>query len=246
LLATSGRVALEAGCGSTSHLRLDGLQRLVGIDLSAIQLERNQELDERVRGDLETYRFPADSFDLIVIWDVLEHLNDPVAALDNLVAAARPGALLVVAVPNLQSIKGLVAKFTPQWMHTAAVRSAYPNWPTDQVDVGPFPTKLRPAITAGRLRRYAERNGLRVRELVAYESQFQRRLRHRLGLEGRPWEACRRAVAAASGRKLTASGSELLILLEVPLTAEPVRAHAGPRQTAANVEEAGAERSTNS
>jgi SAM-dependent methyltransferase len=216
LLTSGGRVALEAGCGSASHLRLDGVERLVGIDISAIQLERNHDLDERVQGDLETYRFPADSFDLIVIWDVLEHLDDPVAALDNLVAAARPGALLVVAVPNLQSIKGLVAKFTPQWLHIVAIRSAYPDWPTDQVDMGPFPTTLRRAITAGRLRTYAAENGLRVGELVAYESQFQRRMRHRLGLDGRLWEACRRAVAAASARKLTASGSELLMLLELP------------------------------
>ena len=216
LLAPGSRVVLEAGCGSASHLRLNGLGRLVGIDISAIQLERNQSLDERVHGDLETHRFPANSFDLIIVWDVLEHLDRPVAALDNLVAAARPGALLVVAVPNLLSLKGLVTKLTPQWVHTAAVRRAYPYWPRDEEDVGPFPTRLRPAITAGRLKAYAARQGLRVREIVVYESDFQRRVRRLLRLEGRRWEALRRAVAVASGRRMTASGSELLVLLEVP------------------------------
>jgi SAM-dependent methyltransferase len=217
LLAPGGRVVLEAGCGSASRLRLDGAsRRLVGIDISATQLERNQELDERVQGDLETYRFPADSFDLIVTWDVLEHLNHPIAALDNLVAAARSGALVVVAVPNLQSLKGLVAKLTPHWVHTATIRRVYPYWPRDQEDIGPFPTKLRRAITAARLRAYAETRGLRVREIVAYESDFQRRLRRLLHLEGRRWEALRRTVAVASCRRLTASGSELLILFEVP------------------------------
>jgi SAM-dependent methyltransferase len=215
-LASGGRVALEAGCGSASHLELDGVGRLVGIDISPLQLERNEALDERVCGDLETYRFPPDSFDLVVIWDVLEHLDDPVAALDHLVAAARPGALLVIAVPNLQSVKGLVAKLTPQWVHAAAVKRAYPYWPTDEEDVGPFPTKLRRSITAGRLRSYAESRDLEVRELVAYESDFQRRVRGLLHLDGVRWDWLRRAVAVVTSRRLTAAGSDLLLVLEVP------------------------------
>lgn len=112
-----------------------------------------------------------------MVWNVLEPLDRPVAALDNLVAAARPGALLVVAVPNVQSVKGLVAKVTPHWVHTAAVRRAYPAWPREEEDVGPFPTKLRRSISARRLREYAARLGLHVRVLVVYESEFQRRVR---------------------------------------------------------------------
>ena len=216
LLAPGGKVALEAGCGSVSYLGLHGAERLVGIDISPLQLERNAGLDERVLGDLETHRFPPGSFDLIVAWFVLEHLERPVEALDNLVAAARPGALMVLAVPNLQSVKGLVAKVTPQWLHVAAVRRAYPYWSRDEEDIGPFPTKLRRSITAARLRDYAEQRGLRVRELLTYESEFQRLIRRQCHLEGQRWELLRRAVAAVSGRRLTASGSDLLVVFEVP------------------------------
>jgi SAM-dependent methyltransferase len=216
LLAGGGRVALEAGCGSASHLRLDGVERLVGIDISPAQLERNGALDERVLGDLESHRFPPASFDLIVAWDVLEHLDRPVLALENLVDAARPGGLVILAVPNLQSVKGLVAKFTPHWVHTAVQQGVYPDWPRDVEDVGPFPTKLRRAITVGRLVRWAEARGLRVREAVVYESHFQRRLRQRCHLQGRAWALLRRAVAAVSARRVTASGTDLLVVLEVP------------------------------
>jgi SAM-dependent methyltransferase len=214
--ARSGSVALEAGCGSASHLRLNGVERLVGIDISRVQLERNTGLDERVQGDIEVYRFPARSFDLIFVWDVLEHLDRPLAALDNLVAATRPGALLVVAVPNLQSLKGLIAKLTPHWFHAAMVRRAYPYWPQDEEDVGPFPTRLRRSIAPGRLREYADQRGLRVRHLVVYESDFQRRMRRICRLEGRRWEGLRQAVRRLSGGRITASASEVLLVLQIP------------------------------
>jgi SAM-dependent methyltransferase len=214
--ARGGSVALEAGCGSASHLQLDGVERLVGIDISAAQLERNTGLNERVVGDLETYRFPAQSFDLILIWDVLEHLDRPLAALDNLLAATRPGGLLVVAVPNLRSLKGLIAKVTPHWFHAATVRRAYPYWPTDEEDIGPFPTRLRRSIAPGHLREYARQRGLRVRHLVVYESEFQRRTRRICRLEGPVWEHVRKAVHWVTGGRITASGSDVLLVLQVP------------------------------
>jgi len=215
-LAPGGRVALDAGCGAVSYLRLEAADRVVGIDISTWQLERNTALDERVLGDLQTYRFQPHSFDLIVAWFVLEHLERPVEALDNLVAAARPGALMVLAVPNVQSLKALVAIVTPHWVHAAVARGAYPYMRRVEPDVGPFPTKMRRSISAGRLRDYAETRGLRVRQLVAYESQFQRLVRERCRLQGRPWELLRRAIAVMSGRRLTASGSDLLVVFQVP------------------------------
>jgi SAM-dependent methyltransferase len=232
-LGRGGKVALEAGCGAVSYLRLAAAERLVGIDISPMQLERNTGLDERVLGDLETYRFPPGSFDLIVAWFVLEHLERPVAALDNLLAAARPGAIMVLAVPNLQSVKGLLAKVTPQWVHLAAVRRAYPYWSRDEEDIGPFPTKLRRAISARRLRDYAEQRGLRVLELLAFESEFQRLIRTACRLEGQRWELLRRAVAGVSGRRLTASGSDLLVVFEVPERGTHVRDCSAARAAAA-------------
>ena len=214
-LEPGGRVVLEAGCGSASYLRLDRAGRLVGLDLSPAQLARNESLDERVLGDLQTYRFAPESFDLIITWDVLEHLDRPLAALDNLVAAARPGALLVIGVPNVQSVKGLVTKFTPHWFHRAVFRVTWPDHPRGE-DVGPFPTRLRPSVAAGGLQTYAQRRGLVVRELIVYETEGHRNIRRLCHLEGRRWEMVRGLVALLSRERVTASGSDLLLVLEVP------------------------------
>ncbi len=47
---------------------------------------------------------PGEQFDLITIWHVLEHTEDPGATLRLLAGALRPGGRLVVEVPNVEAI----------------------------------------------------------------------------------------------------------------------------------------------
>jgi len=54
---------------------------------------------------LETAPTPKESFDLIVGWMVLEHLHDPIGGLIKLSEWAKPGAWLVLSVPNVESLE---------------------------------------------------------------------------------------------------------------------------------------------
>ncbi|MEJ7712386.1 MAG: class I SAM-dependent methyltransferase [Pyrinomonadaceae bacterium] len=47
----------------------------------------------------------AERYDLIAGWMVLEHLHDPVSALRQLHAWAKPGARLALSVPNANSLE---------------------------------------------------------------------------------------------------------------------------------------------
>jgi SAM-dependent methyltransferase len=169
---------LEAGCGSLSRVQLPAQRMLVGVDIEQRQLDRNKDLDERILGDLQTFETPVPGFDLVLCWDVIEHLPEPTKALERLTAALNPGGGLVLAFPNLWSLKGLVTKFTPFFVHALFYRfivgdkRSHDEW--DQ-----FPTFFRASIAPGKLRAWAVQHGFEVAYDEVYEGPVQSELRKR-------------------------------------------------------------------
>lgn len=97
---------LDVGCGegaSAEALRAHGATRLSGIELSSAfaDLARHN-YDEVVVGSVEGYPLPwqPESFDVILCYDVLEHLYDPWLALERLRALLKPNGRLHISVPN--------------------------------------------------------------------------------------------------------------------------------------------------
>jgi len=159
---------LEAGCGSASHLDFGNKARLVGIDISEIQLHRNALLHEKILGDVQHYNLPSESFDVIVCWDVLEHLPLPELAVRRFSHAIKPGGLIILKLPNVLSVKGLVTKFFPHWVHVLAYRHFYGDKNAGKNDNPPFKTFLRFHISATSLQNQGAQLGLRS----AYVSTF--------------------------------------------------------------------------
>jgi SAM-dependent methyltransferase len=66
-------------------------------------------------GDFLQSPYAESSFDSVVLWHVLEHVPDPVAAIRRARQVLRPGGLLVIAVPNFESLQ---ARFAGRhWFH---------------------------------------------------------------------------------------------------------------------------------
>src|SRR5699024_8703099 len=110
-----GARVLEAGCGARSHLAYPGGTRVVGVDLLRSQLRRNTSTPHLVQGDVTALPVAAASADLVVCWDVLEHLPAPERAFAEIARVLRPGGLAVLALPHILSLKGLATRFTPWW-----------------------------------------------------------------------------------------------------------------------------------
>src|ERR1700722_16016233 len=104
----TGLTLLEGGCGSSSHFDMHGIVKSVGIDISKDQLDRNAVLSEKILGDLQTYPLGKEKFDIVICWDVVEHLPDPQAAILNMVGSLKKDGLLVLGFPHMVSFKGLV------------------------------------------------------------------------------------------------------------------------------------------
>lgn len=208
---------LEAGCGQyPSPLGLDGRARIVGIDVSSAQLERNEWAEEKILGDVTSHDFAANDFDVIVCWDVLEHLPNPEQALERFVHAVRPDGLVVIKVPNVLSGKGLITKLTPHWFHVLVYKHVfgYPNPGVE--DRPPFPTFLRLSIAPKALRRFAERRGMLVEMCGTYEADKQQVVRSRAKLTGRIWGFVRGLVRVATFGYVDPEATELIFVMRKP------------------------------
>ena len=171
---------LEAGAGATSNFAFPEGSEITGIDVSQQQLDRNTRITHRILGDIQTYRFEPDSFDMAVCWNVLEHLADPVAAIDNMTAALAPGGILVIASPNLWSLKGLLTRFTPHRFHTWFHRRVLGRKNAGIGDVGPFRTYLSARMAPKALAEHVTAGDrCRIVQVDAFEGNQQTRLRQR-------------------------------------------------------------------
>ena len=62
----------------------------------------------------------ASGLDAVVLWHVLEHLDDPLGALERVRSWLKPGGLVLLGVPNPASVQARIAG--PGWLHFDAPR----------------------------------------------------------------------------------------------------------------------------
>jgi SAM-dependent methyltransferase len=116
--AGRGRV-LDIGCGrgiTLAQLAARGWE-VHGTELSAAAAAPARELlgdAIRVESVLAS-SFPPGFFDVIILWHVLEHLPEPRAVVAKCRELLRPGGLLVVAVPNFDSLQRMATG--RHWFH---------------------------------------------------------------------------------------------------------------------------------
>ncbi len=100
---------LDAGCGTGRNMiEFGSLGEARGVDFSAdaIAFCAQRGITGAVQGTVEQLPFDDGSFDLLLATDVIEHLDDDVAALAELRRVAAPGARLLVTVPAYRWLWG--------------------------------------------------------------------------------------------------------------------------------------------
>ncbi len=110
LRKTKGGRLLEVGCSQGDFLaaasEFPQFKECWGLDLdrSALEYAGSRGLNVK-HGTLENAPFDAGSFDIVVLWHVLEHVYDPKLALEAIRNLLSPGGWLVGCLPSPAHIK---------------------------------------------------------------------------------------------------------------------------------------------
>lgn len=96
---------LDLGCGSgygTAELA-DSLPRIVGLDRIQPDAENLRDNIDWVRADLYGNPLLPDSFQLIVSFQVMEHLENPQVYLESIATLLAPGGTAIITTPNIET-----------------------------------------------------------------------------------------------------------------------------------------------
>jgi len=98
-----GARILDVGCGIGTYVRRlrDLSEHVYGIDIDEQRVRRGSlSLPNLALAAGEHMPFPNDSFDVIMLHEVIEHVSDDAATLREACRVARPGGKVVVYAPN--------------------------------------------------------------------------------------------------------------------------------------------------
>jgi len=95
-------VILDVGCGIGNFVRL--CKGSVGLDLSEYALKYSEEGSQSVRGTAAALPFKDETFHVVRMRDLLEHLHDPLSGLREAYRTLRKRGILIIRTPTPYSV----------------------------------------------------------------------------------------------------------------------------------------------
>ncbi|MGB2925067.1 MAG: class I SAM-dependent methyltransferase [Limnothrix sp.] len=115
LLNLSSKKILDIGCGTGDFLNIAQEKNwtIAGQELSSeAAISANQMLGHNCvqSGDLSILNLPAEFYDVVTIYHVIEHLISPIEMLQKIHKLVRPGGLVFVETPNIGGLGAKIQK----------------------------------------------------------------------------------------------------------------------------------------
>jgi SAM-dependent methyltransferase len=210
---------LRAGCtGPADDLGLDQLPAQ-SFELSIRSIDEDHPLTKKLAeaaagrgaplgvdlGDLRTIPLPSREFDVVYCTHLLDRIEHAELVLDRLVAALKPGGLLLLRFRDRDCAAGRLERLLPQ----AARRAIWPWLRPEQA--GPFRAVFEPVASAEGVQGYVLHRGLVVAERQALRDRPRRPAQLAWGAP----VACR-LIAWFSRGRLTDSHDDLLYVIRRP------------------------------
>jgi SAM-dependent methyltransferase len=192
---------LEAGCGRGPGLSLpaDLDRHVTGIDvdtppLRAHTLDRT-DLNSWHLGDLRNAPLPPRAYDVVHADSLIERLTNAELVLDRMVAALKPGGLLLIRMTDRDSAHGLLTRALPRWFRALL---------GEQVHSTPPPI-FEPVTSLTGIRTWCLMRGLVIAEAHAIRPP-----------RNTPAAALARLIATFTAGRYTAAHREIVLVVRKP------------------------------
>lgn len=193
---------LQAGCtGPADELEL-GKLRASGVDVSVRRIDQDHpegrgtgraadaNPEAIVFGDLRAIRLPTRGIDVVYCAHLLDRIQHTEVVLDRLVAALKPGGMLLLRFRDRECAAGVLDRMLPQ-----SARRAIWHWLRPE-QAGPSPAIYEPLLSAEGVYGYTLARGLVIGERQAVHDRPRRPDRPTWGAP----LACRLIAALSRGR----------------------------------------------
>lgn len=166
-VTVAGKKALDIGCGG--GLFLAALQR-EGAEATGIELNDTRAFYSRTRHGFEVVKRPIEdehwkpfqgTFDIVTLWDVIEHVNYPQATLRAASAMLKPGGVLSIDTPCRDAFYHRFGELTYRLS-----RGKFPTFLNTMYSSKPFGHKQ--ILSLAEMRGLLESSGLEVVELKRF------------------------------------------------------------------------------
>jgi len=208
-------LVLEAGGGSFSHFALPSDAALLALDIDFGQLRRNTATPLRIQGDLHKLPLAPAAVDIVVCFNVIEHLDEPDSALRQMAESLHPGGILILGCPDRNSLKGQVTRMTPLSLHRAFYRYIVRKADRGDGHYDAFATPFRPLVSVAPLGERLQQLGFELQFSRAYDGAYEYGLTQGSTLRrcfGLPYYALGWLGTWLSGKRWQALHSDLLIV----------------------------------
>ena len=206
---------LQAGATTAGDLGTDAL-RASGSNITVSMIDEdepvtraavaeNPQLTNCTLGDLRIVPLAPRAFDIIQCTSLLERIRHAELVLDRLIAAIRPGGLLLLRICDGDSAAGFLDRRLPETLRRVIWRKRHPGEP------GPYPAVYEQLASVRGVQAYALLRGLVIAERRALGGVAG-------GLPPGPhgFLAAQKLVAWLSRGRLTAAHEEMLYVLRKP------------------------------